>query len=118
MSHGIVVAPKLAPTTNQPVTLPVTVIRRPANDIVAGKMEAIEKPRAMVAPEITGSERDAVNIVAKLTNAPTKLTMRMASGFTRAATGIINARPTVSDPQNRDVKYAAVIVVPNFVVTE
>src|SRR5512145_2675916 len=100
MSHGIVIAPKLDPTTNQPVTLPVTFNRRLASVIVAGKIEAIDRPRPAVAVETTNNELAAISIVPRLRRAPTRLVTSMNSGFSRAAIGIIKTRPTVSEPQN------------------
>ena len=44
INQGITIPPLLPPTKNQAVVLPVVAMCRPANEIIVGKMDAIENP--------------------------------------------------------------------------
>src|SRR6266536_4232755 len=109
MIKGTVIAPALDVRTNQPVTWPVMLIRRPANESVVGKIEAIERPRPAVPSMTTANERGIKSINPTLKRHPARLPVRIDSGLRRAANGIVAIRPKVRAPQNNDVRYAAVV---------
>ena len=113
---GKSVEPKLAPTTNHPVTRPVKFILLLAKESVAGNIDAIEKPRAIVAIESNINDCAGCNIVSRLNTAPVKLPKIITSGFVRVVRGIKTIRPAVSAPQNNEVRYAADVAVPSLVV--
>lgn len=108
INNGISIEPALAPTINHPVTWPVSLILRPANERVVGKIGAIETPRQNVPAKTAVNELGLASIRARLIRHPARLITRTDSGLIRATTGIVNIRPRVSAPQNRDVRYAAV----------
>ena len=109
INNGISIEPALAPTINHPVTWPVSLIVRPANESVVGNIGAIEPPRQNVPAKTTVNELGLPSIMARLMRHPARLLTRTDSGLIRATTGIVNIRPRVSAPQNRDVRYAAVL---------
>jgi hypothetical protein len=108
ITSGISIDPALAPTINHPVTWPVSLILRPANESVVGKIGAIETPRQNVPTKTAVNELGLASIRARLMRHPARVPMRTDSGLMRATMGIVNIRPRVSAPQNRDVRYAAV----------
>ena len=106
--NGTSIAPPLAATINHPVTLPVSFIRRPANESVVGKIGPIETPKQNVPIKTATNELGLASINARLMRHVARLLMRTDSGLMRTAIGIVKIRPKVSAPQNRDVRYAAV----------
>ena len=96
--------PALLPIRNQPVTLPVTVIRRSANDIRVGKIEARPKPSPSEATQSAAGECGHTRTTATLSKQMTRSPSRIALGRNRMAIGIANRRASVSAPQKAEVR--------------
>src|SRR5262245_1202574 len=112
------IAPTLDPRMSHPVTRPVIFIRRPAKESVTGNIEAIESPSPSVPIKMAPKERGIKRIRVKLIRLPKRQQTRIERGLKRVTKGIVNIRPKVSEPQNIDVRYAAVVASLNLNSTE
>ena len=81
ISQGSNIAPRLLPTRNRPVILPVMAIRRPASDIVVGKTEPNDSPSPSVPTQMAAHEPDQAWILPALISAPIRSNSRMVRGL-------------------------------------
>jgi len=106
--------PAPTPMKNHPVMRPVMFRRRPANVIVLGNRDAIERPVPMVPAHNAGVESDHNRRMPTLTSAPTKLTNKIVRGLMRVVKGMPINRPAVIEPQKAEARYAAVVALARF----
>src|SRR5688500_17449746 len=100
----MIIPPALAPTKNQPVILPVMVIRRSARESVVGKMEAIKRPSPKAPDQILQIEVGQIRIKPTLIKQLRRSIKRMKRGLKRAAIGMERSRPRASPPQKAPVR--------------
>jgi hypothetical protein len=72
-------------------------------------MEAIERPRPAVPIKTDANESGLITINPILRRHPARLDIRIEPALKRAAAVMISIRPMVNEPQNNDVRYAAVV---------
>ena len=100
----------LAPARNILVILPVR--RRCLSEkvIVMGNRDAIEKPVIIVPVHNAPAEWEYIKIIHGPITHPARPYISIYCGLTLAATGMPRSLPTVSEPQNAEVRYAATIL--------
>lgn len=111
INQGRSILPAPDPTRNQPVIVPVICILSPASINMVGKMEAIDAPSPMVPIHSTRLESFHTMMMIVLIAQPIRSIKRMVSERARVETQMPNNLPRVNEPQNAEVRYAAVMVV-------
>ena len=113
INHGRNMPPIPDPTRNQPVMAPLIVILSDASIILVGNMDAIDSPNATVPIHKAGTESFHIMMIRMPTPQPIRSINRMVCDRARAEIQMAASLPRVKDPQNAEVRYAAVMVVPS-----
>ena len=109
ITQATTIPPRLAPTKNQPVILPLICNRFSASDNAVGKIEAIDKPNNIAPNQKIRFDSGRRTIAVTLIKQPIKSIHTTVFELNLAVMGTPSSLPRVNAPQNADVINAAVV---------